>query len=763
MTSLSGQLLRELRILEWSDDPAARFCGLVLAQLGASVTRLVSGPGGMATDGDPASLLLEGFLDSEKSMLQIPKGQPLPVLSERYDLAIADHGSLEAAKKMTSEGDHRGIVLCISPYGLSEPAVIPAWSSLILQHASGLAYQRSCPVSEPERNPPVGTASYEAVFVAGVGAAGAALSHLISPAGRALSVIDFSVRDYIAHLLIDPIASFNAGSGSGRKRDKDQPIAIAGGLVWLLPCVDGLVLVSPREDHQWTRWVELLGYPVWALEPGLCGSVAERARNYSRLQHFMGTWSRSRDKQEVFTSAQTVRVPCFPVSLPVDIISNEQLASRDFLRTFITRDGASFKMPSLPFQVKPFERPGPSSGTRTTRCSPARPPDEPTASIRPGVLNGVRVIDFSWVMAGPMATKALALLGAEVIKIESATRPEFLNRGGWFDIINNGKKSCALNLRKPEARRIVHSLVQVSDILVENFSSGVLDRYALGVTDVEKINPELIYVSASGLGRSGPQSHCLAYGTLLQAYSGHSGLVGPPNEALEAMGIVPAWTDPVTSAFLVLAILSALKAVRRGQGGMFIDLSMLESTVSLMPDILIRAQLGLPQLLSNQEPRALFSGCFRCAGEDDWLALAATNETQVRFLYDIMGGGVSLEGSPGSVDTHCTNLSEAISRSARGKSAAEWEAKLRTIGIAAVRSRSVKDLLTLDDVRLRGLFPTLSNGSRTVGLPWSSGEGRPTPAIGTPALGADTEHVLSTLINLPKSVVRQLQADEVIV
>jgi benzylsuccinate CoA-transferase BbsF subunit len=138
-------------------------------------------------------------------------------------------------------------------------------------------------------------------------------------------------------------------------------------------------------------------------------------------------------------------------------------------------------------------------------------------------------------------------------------------------------------------------------VVVENFSAGVLDRYGLSDRELRESNPGLVYASASGLGRSGPQRDSLAYGSLLQAYSGRAGLVGPVNQNLEAMGIMPAWTDPQTGFWEAFAILAALFDSRTGGRGGYLDLSMLEATVALTPAAIIAAALGEPAAGAAEE------------------------------------------------------------------------------------------------------------------------------------------------------------------
>ena len=183
--------------------------------------------------------------------------------------------------------------------------------------------------------------------------------------------------------------------------------------------------------------------------------------------------------------------------------------------------------------------------------------------MRQLALAGTRVVDFSWVVAGPMTTKMLAAMGAEVIKVESTRRPEFKNRGGYFAVLNNGKRSITVNIGDQRGQVLLRRLIAMSDVVVENFSRSVLMKNGLSYEEIRKVRPDIVFCSASGVGRTGPQAEALAYGTLLQGYSGRAGLVGAINAEMEAMGIVPAWTDPVTAIWEVTAILAALRQIGR--------------------------------------------------------------------------------------------------------------------------------------------------------------------------------------------------------
>ena len=383
-------------------------------------------------------------------------------------------------------------------------------------------------------------------------------------------------------------------------------------------------------------------------------------------------------------------------------------------------------------------------------------------------LEGIRVVDFSWVMAGPIATKMLGAMGAEIIKVESSRRPEFSKRDGMFAVINRNKKSCTLNITSPEGQRLLRDLVAESDVVVENFSGGVLRKYGLAYEDLRPIRPDLVFVSASGLGRTGPQRDALAYGSLLQGYSGRVSMIGKLNPALEAMGILPAWTDPITALWEVFAILAALHHRRRTGEGAYVDLSMLESTVALLPRALLRAALEAQGVDCSAQPDldAAPSGCFRCAGEDDWLALSVRSDAEWRALCTVMDCP-QLAREPAYADADARArakpaLDERVAAWLRSRPAAEAQRLLQAARIPAARSRDIGELVQDEHLRQRHVFRAW-NGELEMGpLPWLSGgtwRGQSSPS---PAIGADNDYVFGEILGLSPARREELQQAGVI-
>ena len=382
-------------------------------------------------------------------------------------------------------------------------------------------------------------------------------------------------------------------------------------------------------------------------------------------------------------------------------------------------------------------------------------------------LKGVRVIDFSWVMAGPMATKMLGAMGAEVIKIESSRRPEFSQRDGMFSVINRNKKSCTLNITSPEGQQLLRDLVAKSDVVVENFSGRVLKKYGLSYDDLRLVKADLIFVSASGLGRTGPQRDTLAYGSLLQGYSGRVSMIGELNPTLEAMGILPAWTDPITALWEVFAILAALRHRAHTGEGAYVDLSMLESTVALLPRALLGAALNeRAESARNVDVDAAPSGCFRCAGKDAWLAVSIRTDAEWQGLT-LAIGRADLGKEPAFADRAGrlrakTLLDEHLAAWLRDQSASDAEALLLAHGLPAARSRDIGELVHDEHLRKRGVFRS-SDGDLEMGpLPWLAGEQWRGHSSPSPAIGADNDYVFGGILGMSRARQRELQQAGVI-
>jgi benzylsuccinate CoA-transferase BbsF subunit len=265
-------------------------------------------------------------------------------------------------------------------------------------------------------------------------------------------------------------------------------------------------------------------------------------------------------------------------------------------------------------------------------------------------LEGVRVLDFSWVITGPLATKLLANLGATVVKVENPRNvdlnrkyPPFsggvqgTNRSGTFSKYNDGKYGITLDLKHPRARHFVAKLVRWSDVVLENFTPGTMERLGLSYNDLKRIKSDIIMVRASLMGQNGPYARQPGFGTMLQAYAGFTSSMRWPGR-MPAGTSVP-WTDYSGAGFTAIAILAALDYRKKNQKGVYIDLSQLEAAQQLLiPDFLdCSVNKRNPEPMGNRHPTSCPHGVYPCKGNDRWCVIAVSSAEEWRSLKNAMG------------------------------------------------------------------------------------------------------------------------------
>jgi crotonobetainyl-CoA:carnitine CoA-transferase CaiB-like acyl-CoA transferase len=270
-------------------------------------------------------------------------------------------------------------------------------------------------------------------------------------------------------------------------------------------------------------------------------------------------------------------------------------------------------------------------------------------------LAGLRVIDFTWLGVGPLLTKYLADFGAEVIRIESRTHPDSfryappfveaqpgLERSAYFLNLNTSKIHVTLNLNHPCGRDLARRLIATADVVAENFTSHVMEQWGLAYEHLQRLKPDLLMISLSMEGRTGPHRHAPGFGTVLQAASGLAYLTGWPDR-LPAIPGVP-YTDWTTPFFGLVAVLAALDHRRRTGEGQYIDVSNLEAGVNCLDTAIldytvnerIQRRAG-NECMVGDLPGAAPHGVYRCLGENRWCAIAVGNDREWRQFCDVLG------------------------------------------------------------------------------------------------------------------------------
>ncbi len=398
-------------------------------------------------------------------------------------------------------------------------------------------------------------------------------------------------------------------------------------------------------------------------------------------------------------------------------------------------------------------------------------------------LDGIRVVDFCWAWAGPYGALQLAHLGADVIRIESAKRlcPSRLippwpdnesgvNRAGYFNQYNQGKRSLTLDLKAPEAIAIAKTLVSKSDIVMNNFASGVMEKLGVGYDVLRHIKPDIIMVSLPGYGTSGPEKDFVSYGPPQVAQSGLSALTGyvggPPMMAGFSYG------DPNGGVHATFAVMSALLHREKTGQGQYIDLSQWEAAIMLLPEALMDYSMNgtQPERMGNRDPHMAPHGVFRSKGDDRWVSLSVRDETEWQRLCEVMGqpelGSDARFATLTARKENEAALEEIVTAWTQEISAAEATQNLQQVGIPAYPSLDAIDMVNSPHVGARDYFVELEHPEvgtrRHMGIPWTMPRTPCEIRRPAPCLGQDTDAVLAEIVGLSQDEIATLREKDIL-
>ena len=395
-------------------------------------------------------------------------------------------------------------------------------------------------------------------------------------------------------------------------------------------------------------------------------------------------------------------------------------------------------------------------------------------------LKGIRVADFSQVFAGPAATLWMAALGADVIKIENPAHPDNVRRASlgpdrkyrytedprisWFSPLNFGKKSCTLDLKTPEGQSRARDIISVCDVVVENFATGVMERFGLGYDQVRRVRPDVVMLSVSGFGRTGPDRDFVAYATIATAFGGLNGLTG--YEGGEPKIIGGAWGDLLAAKTGALLTLAALERRWRTGRGQHIDLSMSQVMVGLAPE----AVLDFTMNGRNRGPRGNRDdimaphNAYPCKGDDAWAVVAVGNDREWAALCKAIGRP-EMAKEPRFADQrqrwlHQAEIDPVIAAWTRERTSQQVMDTLQKAGVPAARSSKLEEIATDPHLKARGYFvdlPDFRLGRVTaLRLPGTTGAN----SVNGPApnIGEHNGYVLEGVLGLTAADVEALKA-----
>lgn len=815
---MGDSLLSPYRVLDLTrgDD---HFCGKILADLGADVVK-IEPPGGDPTRNigpfyhdipDPEHSLTWWAFNTNK-------------LGITMDIETAE--GKEAFKRLASHAhfviesfapgylDNSGlgysalsqlnpglILISITPFGQTGPYKDLKAPDIVLMAMGGQMFG----AGDPDR-PPVRLSIPQAYSLAGAHAAVAGMIALNYRMRTGLGQhIDVSAQAAVARLLALEFSLWEFNRELSPREGALRPVGkgLKFRIVW--PCKDGTVTFRFGIAGHLRGVLPLVSWMIAEGRAGLLEKVDwDSLKNPTSLTKEIESWQGVfadffllHTKEELYEGALQRHIPLFPVSTLQDIIHDKQLTDRHYWATVehpnldasFTYPGATAKISLTPWQI---QRRAPLLGEHNQEVFSElkatalhNKTNESTVS-KPNQLNkpqkaleGLKVLDFTWFLAGTLVTKYLADFGAQVLKIESPSNfdqtrasPPFkdgipgLNRSASFRFYNSSKKSVSINLSNKKGNDLALRLAAWADVVVENFTPGVIARLGLDYESLRQVKPDLIMLSTTNQGQYGPHSRHPGFGWNLSGLGGFNHFTGWPDRE----GVEPnvAYNDFATPWFAVVAILGALDYHRRTGKGQYIDLSQYEAGLSyLSVPILDLTVNGREQTRrGNYSSRDCPHGAYPCRGEDRWCILAIYIEPEWEKLCEAMGNpSWALDHRFNNFESRKENeeeLNGLISAWTLEHSPEEIMTRLQKAGVAAGIVQNTQDLLETDpQLRHRGFFQLLNHPDMGMvyHMGWPVNLFRtPYQLTRAPLLGEHTEMVCKDILKLSEEEIKDLKS-----
>ncbi|SOX56015.1 CoA transferase, partial [Mycobacterium ahvazicum] len=649
-------------VVDLSTGIAGAYCTKLLADGGAVVVKVEAPEGDplrgwsasgapVPPDGDGA---LFGFLAGAKHSVVADVAQDAELVNRL--LASADAVIWSAGSKVAEHPEfspqalHRRhphlTVTAITPFGLEGPWRDRAATEFTLQAWSGgiVGLGRG-----DQERAPVFVGGQAGEYLAGVYASVATLtSRWRRNDGGAGELLDLSMLEtQVLCLTYYPVTYFEL---LGRPwRDTRRP-TIPG----VAQAKDGLVDLGCGTAQQWFDLCAMVGHPEWIDEESPL-SITELANVYADE---IFEWVAATPVDEIRELASAFRIPNAPVANGANVTSFDQFVERG---SFVRNPGG-FWQPAHPYRMRPAQlrspQPAPRLGEHTEhyRAANLPPRPAPTGTAKPLPFIGLRVLDMTTFWAGPCGTHFLAMLGAEVIHVESTRRPDgtrliagipvteeqWWEKSPIFEALNTNKKSLTLDLQSSRGRELLRDLIATCDVIVENFTPRVLDQIGLDFAAVQSIRPDVVMVRMPGFGLDGPWRDNPAFAYVIEAASGVSWLTGYPDRTpYDPYSI----GDPNAGVHALNAILLALEHRRRTGEGVFVEAAMVDAALSISAEQVIEysAYGALLERDGNHGPAAVPQNLYRSADIDEfgrldsWVAVAVATDGQWESLSRALG------------------------------------------------------------------------------------------------------------------------------
>jgi crotonobetainyl-CoA:carnitine CoA-transferase CaiB-like acyl-CoA transferase len=804
------ELLAGIRVLDLAGE-AAVLTARLLADLGADVIRIEAA---VADSVRRRSPLLDGGPEAERSLyhqhfnrnkrsltLELEREadrEKLRQLALMADALIetAPPGRMDAlgiGYAALSKVNPGLVYTTVTPFGQEGPFRDYLGTDITGAAASGLLYLNGFPDDPP--NQPGAEQAYKMASLVAATATLMALYGRGNGAGRRGRRVDVSVQE-AASMATTQTANANIYTWHGR-----IPRRMGG---FLQKCGDGeWISFTLRTGSQetWsdlTDWLrdEQIDTPVlgdeWRDEAFRVGMGNRRL-----VTEAIAALCAKHDRAYIFHEGQKRKQLVMPVNAVVDLLESEQLQHRQYFVSYphpelgleLTDSGLPYKFNNVAYKA---HRRAPLLGEHTAEVLAALKSAQPSTAARAASgasfnpvrpLEGLRVADFAWMIAGPASSRMLADFGAEVIKIESQYRVDnirvvgvqpagegSLDTNGVFNDHSTNKLSVRLNANNPKGLALIKEIIRHSDIVLNNYTAERMPRWGLGYEDLRKIKPDIIMLSMPVMGSSGPYRQYGSYGNGVIAYGGLNTITGFPSRP--PVGLGPLYSDFAAPYLVVTSIMAALLHRQHSGIGQFIDFAQVESTVSLLGTSVLEytAKGVLPARPGNRSPDYAPHGVYPCYGDDRWVAIAVTSDLQWWALAEAIGGpelaADARYAGLGARKEREDEIDALISGWTRQRDAWQVMHTLQGHAVPAAVVEDLEDMVVRDPwLSTRHLtavpFPEAGIEFRTHNEPMRM-DGQVPPLKRAPRFGEHSEQVLKGLLGLTDEQYEELLIEQVV-
>ena len=779
-----------VRVVEYAGGGiAAAYAGWLLARMGASVTRLTAAPAtNTEATSTPVALALEVLADGKTARAGPSSRDALDQLLADCDILLCDTPaalvSLAGPLSALALRLPRLVLGIASTFGIEGPYAGHAGGSLDAQALAAMAWALGEPGRAPLSLPP-GILEHQAGAML---AAGCLLALNVRDECGNGRTVDIALADVLASYVAGN-CRFYVHHGLQWQRSGRRASGSGGAYPFMiLPCKDGAVCVCGRTREEWQRLVAAMGSPAWAALPRYQDLRAMGTQYPDEVDALVAPWFAGHTKAELEAIALANSLIVAPLRELPEVLATPHFVERGFFAETSVA-GQKVLAPALPFRVataRDAKAPNIASSLLADRAPALESPPRPAAA-KP--LAGLRVLDFGWVWSAPWVSTMLGELGALVIKVEHAKRPDNLRLSGrvlregrvvegsskemspMYHQINHGKLGITLNAKEPRAVELLKLLVARSDLVVENMSPGSMERTCLGYADLSEVNPRLVMLAMSAAGQFGELAGMRAYAPTMSSFVGMEALLGYAGEApIGALNV--ALGDPNASAHGLVAVLAALRRARLTGLGCYIDLSQNEALLGTLRPYLLDSQVHgrQPAPAGNTHPLIAPHGIYPAREADAWLTLTVADDLQWQALGRLAGGQAWVQdrrySSAAARCAHRDELDAAIANWTASHARDDLVGMLRGVGIASTPVLSVAEQWQDPHFAARGLRHAIDipvYGDDTVcSAPWRFSDFRPLVSACGPATGQHNQLVFGDMLGLGPDEIAELQASGVI-